>query len=259
MAMTKQKRGVFMAALAAGLASTSAMTGSAKAAIVLDESFTYTDGALITTSAGAWVTHSGTAGQVDVASGKVNVTESESEDVSRSLTGAPYTTGLLYAAMDVTFTSLPSTAAGTYFYHFKDATTSGFRGRVYAMTTGAATGTLRFGIADTTTTVAAIPVDIALNTTHRLVIANDPSTGRSTLYLDSPTETGGTVATDATTPLAISTIALRQSAGEGVLNGDNLRVATSYAEAYSGVPEPTGLAFLAVGAVGLLHRRRSRA
>src|SRR5262245_42241589 len=89
------------------------------AAPILVETFSYPDGPLVTGSAGKWASHSGTANQVDVASGKVNLTQAESEDVNAGLTGAPYTGPTLYASFIVNFSTLPA-GSGGYFAHFKD-------------------------------------------------------------------------------------------------------------------------------------------
>ena len=118
-------------------------------AVVLTESFNYSDGALITVSGGKWVHHSGsTTGELNVASARVFVTSSEGEDVNASLQNGPYTTGsgvYLYASFTVNFSSLP-TGTGTYFAHFKDSTTSGFRCRIFGTTNGAPSGMFRIGI-----------------------------------------------------------------------------------------------------------------
>jgi hypothetical protein len=235
---------------------------SASATIVTSDSFTYPDGPLV--GQGTWTTHSGTANQVDVASGMVNLTQAESEDVNKLL-GSTFTTGTLYAGLSFNFSALPL-GAGNYFFHFKDGTTSGFRGRVFATTTGAASGAFRLGISDTTGTPSAIiPTDIALNTNHRLVLSLDAATGRSSLFLDALTETGGVTAIDTTSALGVSTIALRQStasgAGMGVLRVDDLVVATTFAQA--AVPEASsflfgGLALCAAGAPALKRRWKAR-
>ena len=246
---------------ACSVSAASLLIGSyAGAAPVLTDTFSYADGPLVAPGS-PWTTHSGaTPGQVEVTSGVVNVSQAESEDVNTAFSA--FTTGTVYAGLDFNLSVLP-TGNGNYFAHFKDNTTSGFRGRVFATTTGAAAGSYRLGIADASATFVTIPVDLALDTTHRFVVASDAATGRSTLYLDSATETGGTVATDATSALAagLSSFALRQStasgAGMGVLTADNLSVATTYAEAFA-IPEPTSLAGVGLGAMAMLRRRRSR-
>ena len=76
---------------------------SARAALVLDEPFAYADGPLTTVSSGSWSNHSGTALQVDVAGEKVNLSQTETEDVARGLSGAPYNGPTLYASFVVNF------------------------------------------------------------------------------------------------------------------------------------------------------------
>jgi hypothetical protein len=232
---------------------------TSRAAIIFSDNFSYPNGALTSVSGGIWANHSGTANQVDVVSGKTHLTEAESEDVNATISGAPYSSGTLYAGIDFNFSSLPQ-GAGQYFFHFKDTGTSLFRGRVFAVP-GVAAGTFRIGITNGSNSgVVAIPTDLALNTDHRLVLAYDTAAVVSTLYLDSPTETGGVVATDVVTAAPISTICLRQSTTTGpttmgILDVDNLIVATTYTEAAT-VPEPATISALLALGLTALHRKR---
>lgn len=249
----RKSAGAAIAALAVVLCA-----GQSHGAVIFSDAFTYPDGALTTVSGGTWANHSGTAGQVNVTNNQVFLTEGESEDVNAVLSGGPYSTGTLYAGLDVNFSALPS-ANGGYFFHFKDATTSGFRGRVFATQTGAAAGSFRFGITNGSNAgVVTIPIDVGLNENHRLVLAYDTATAITTLYLDATTETGGTVATDVVTTFPITSIALRQSivsgSGMGMLNADNLLVGTTFADV-AVVPEPTTLG-LALCAMLAFRRRR---
>src|SRR5215813_10368049 len=62
-----------------------------QAALIFSDSFDYTNGPLVTASGGTWVHHSGsTTGEVNVVSGRVFLTQAESEDVSAELQGQPY-------------------------------------------------------------------------------------------------------------------------------------------------------------------------
>jgi hypothetical protein len=226
---------------------------ASNAATVFTENFTYADVSLVGAPGSPWATHSGTTpGQVNVVSGAVVITGSESEDVNANIaggTGFYYNTGTLITTFDVTFTALPS-GAGTYFLHYKDATASGFRGRVFATTTGAASGSFRFAIADTTTTFAPVTTDLGLNTTYIVTLTLNAATGRSSLAIN-----GGAAvtATDTTSQLNISTVALRQSSNEGTMTIDNIVVDASAAA----VPEAStaSLGIFLVG-LGLLRRRR---
>lgn len=246
------KKTIMTLACAVGLAANS----SANASLLLTDSFSYPDGTLVGAPSSPWVSISGTAGQLDVTSGRTNVTGAESEDAASGLSGAPITAGTVYAGLTFQLSALP-TATTTYFAMLTDAA-NGFRSRVHTTLTGAAAGSFRIGIGDASSAIVTIPVDLSLNTDYRFVVANDVATGRSTLYLNPTTETGGVVATDATTPQTISRFGLRQSAGIGTISVDNLIVATTFSEAAT-VPEPTSLALVAIGAVGLLRRRARRA
>ncbi len=86
------------------------------------DNFDYADGSLVANSAGAWVSHSGTAGDLLVASGQVVVQHgTPSEDANYPFTAQ--TTGVVFAGFDFTVNSA-SAIPGTdneYFAHFKDA------------------------------------------------------------------------------------------------------------------------------------------
>jgi hypothetical protein len=125
----------------AGLLVVVAFTVTAPAALVLNETFTYADGPLTQVSSGVWSNHSGTTPpHVDVVGNKVNLTQSEAEDVNALLNGSPYTSGYLYASFIVNFSARPLNGVGTYFAHFKGDSGANLRGRVFATITGAAAG-----------------------------------------------------------------------------------------------------------------------
>src|SRR6187551_2673180 len=105
----------------------------AGAAPILSDSFDYTNGPLVTVSAGKWNTHSGTTGQVMVVSNRMFLAELPTEDVNATLAGEPYSPAsgsVLYASFTLNFTNLPS-ASGEYFAHFKSSSSSGFRGKIF--------------------------------------------------------------------------------------------------------------------------------
>jgi hypothetical protein len=137
------------------------------AALLLNDSFSYPDGPLVIVSGGVWAHHSGSDGEVMVQSGRVLLSEANTEDVNASLAGQPYapsgTTNVFYASFTVKFTSLPS-SGGAYFAHFKDSS-SGYRARIWALTSGAGTGKFRLGISSTSGSAisATSPVDLNLN------------------------------------------------------------------------------------------------
>jgi hypothetical protein len=220
----------------------------ASAATVLTDTFDYPDGSLVGATGSPWVTHSGTAGQVNVTSNVVNLTSSESEDVSAPLAGQPYTVGKLTATFDVVFTALP-TATGTYLAHFKNDTT-GFRSRLYASTTGAAAGTFRLGISNANNGLATtvnVASDLSLNTAYAITMTWDLDTLVSTLAINAGTAVSATDTTG-NTSISVQAFAFRQASGMGTSTIDNLVV--TY------IPEP-GAAFLgSLGMLCLLRRRR---
>lgn len=229
----------------------------ASATVLFSDNFdSYANGSLVTVSGGVWANHSGTLGEVDVASGRVFLTENESEDVNAAIAGGPYSSGVLYYSMLVNFTALPSFAAGGYFAHFKD-TGTGFRARLFVTTTGASSGMYRLGINNGSTPVNVIfPADLSLNSDHLAVVRYDLSTAVTTLWVDPLSESDLSVtATDTVTPLNVVAIALRQSrtssTGMGSLWVDDVKVATTFVEV---IPEPANL--LPFGMLGLLMAQR---
>ena len=77
-----------------------------KALVVLDEPFAYANGALTNVST-RWTNHSGALGQMDVTSGRVNLTQAEAEDMNTGLAGAPYSGPTLYASFVINLSALP--------------------------------------------------------------------------------------------------------------------------------------------------------
>jgi len=207
-----------------------------KASIIFSDSFDYPNGSIVTNSVGVWSTHSGITGQVQVASNRVLLSQTNTEDVSAQLAGAPYpaaTNVLLYARFTVNFWALPQ-GAGTYFAHFKDATASGFRDKIFATTNGVPAGFFRVGVGNVTNSNFGVTnSNLSLNTDYVLVTRYAPSNATSTLWLNPSDESEpGLVATDAATTLGITSIALRESLssgdGMGTLFLDDLRIGTSF-------------------------------
>ena len=57
----------------------------AGAALLLDDSFNYPDGPLVTAAGSPWTTYSGTSGQVQVLSGRMFLSKANTEDVQAAL------------------------------------------------------------------------------------------------------------------------------------------------------------------------------
>ncbi len=208
------------------------------AALLLNDTFSYPDGPLVTVSGGVWAHHNGSADEVMVSSGRVLLNGANTEDVNAPLAGQPYassgTTNVFYASFTVKFTSLPS-SGGAYFAHFKDSS-SGFRARIWALTSGAATGKFRLGISSTSGSVisATSPVDLSLNTDYTIVTRLVNSSSISTLWINPASENDSSISTsESASAFTVVSYALRENTGEGALNMDNLRVGTSFADVYS--------------------------
>jgi len=200
----------------------------AEAEVLLSDDFNYPDGALITVGSTTWAHHSGNiSGEVQVLSGRALLTESESEDVNAALTPSGDT---LYAGLTVRFTTLPS-SGGDYFCHFKNSSTT-YRPKVFATTSGAATGQLRLGISNGSNSPDQIlGVDLLLNTDYRLVFRYTISSPSGTLWVNPASEGDPFVtAADSASSTTIVAFALRQSSGIGDIEIDNLAIGTSFGD-----------------------------
>ena len=210
-----------------------------QAGVLLNEDFSYPDGSLTDVSAGRWVNHSGTAGQVIIASGAITLTQSQSEDLNATLGGGPYakdSATVLYTAFKATFTALPS-STGTYFAHFKNATT-GYNAKIFATAAGAETGKFRLGISKGANTATPLETDLSLGTTYTVVVRYEIDTQATTLWVDPASEADpGVNATDTATANDIVAFAFREASGMGTLVVDDLRVATSFEELFEAVPD----------------------
>jgi endonuclease/exonuclease/phosphatase family metal-dependent hydrolase len=219
------------------------------AALLLSDSFSYPDGSLVTVSGGVWVHHSGSVGEVAVASGRVYLSEANTEDVNASLAGQPYassgTTNVFYASFTVKFTTLPS-SGGTYFAHFKNSSST-FRARIWALTGGAESGKFRLGISSIDSSAASVTntTDLSRNQDYIVVtrLVNSNSVTTSQLWINPTAESDPSVSiTESTSGFTVVSYALRENTGEGALNLDNLRVGTSFADVFtSGSGQPPAI------------------
>jgi len=209
---------------------------AAPAAVLLNEPFDYANGALSTTSAGAWTTHSGTTGQLAVVSGRAFISDANSEDVNRLLSQsfAPASGATLYARFTLHCTDLP-TASGDYFAHFKSSSDTTFRAKLFALTQGATPGSFRLGLANFSNAPnVVLAQDLALNTTYTVVLRYALSNASSTLWLNPSTESDPSVTdTNPTSTITVVAFALRQTGGLGAHYLDDLVVGTNFADVAS--------------------------
>jgi endonuclease/exonuclease/phosphatase family metal-dependent hydrolase len=209
----------------------------ADAVLLLNEPFDYPNGTLIAVSGGSWTTHSGTAGQVDVLNGRVDLRVPDTEDVNVLVPGQPFsgtTNTVLYVSFIVNFSTLPS-SGGQYFAHFRG---SAFRAKVVALTSGATAGQFRLGVLNNIGGTASVTnlANLSLNTDYRVYLRYVVNSGVTTMWVDPGAEDSLSVTAVDTTSAAtsITSFALRQDSGLGVVSLDDLRIGTSFADVYVG-------------------------
>ena len=203
---------------------------TARAEVVLEESFTYDDGPIVVQAADTWKNHSGSSAQAEVYEGQLILTQSGSEDFHAKLAGGPYkksSGGTMYASFDVEFTELPI-GGGSYFAHFRDDG-FGYRARIIAQTTGAEGGAFRIGVSSKgKQSTALVDNDLHLDTVYKVVIAMSLVDGRTTLWIDPGGDAvGGVTTTDNGSAVDVTGFAFRQAKNIGAMLIDNLKVGTS--------------------------------
>jgi hypothetical protein len=221
-----------------------------RAQVQFFEPFNYADGALTNVSGGVWQRHSGGNNDSLVSSNRLQVFGTRADDVNRS-----FPTNLanpIFVAFTLNMTTLPSNSFGTYFAHFKDNTTFGFRGRIFAVTDNATWGVFpgmyRIGIANangdgtgapTNGPSVVVPMDLALNTDYQIVAEYDPNAG-ATVWVNPVTtdDLNSGISLDAGLPLTngISSYAFRQNTGQGKQTVDNVAVGLTFDDVVTNVP-----------------------
>jgi endonuclease/exonuclease/phosphatase family metal-dependent hydrolase len=214
----------------------------AGAALLLNDAFNYSDGPLVTAADSPWTTYSGTGGQINVISGRIFLSKTNSEDVQALLVGQPYVPAsgaVLYVSFKINYSTLPS-HSGSYFAEFKDGNL-GFRARIFAQTAGAAVGAFRVGIANGGSSPSAIfEADLQTNADYILVARLTVSNAMSTLWVNPTAETNAAVtATDATSAQTITCYGFREDGSSGTIGNfsvDNVRVGTTFCDVVTNSP-----------------------
>jgi hypothetical protein len=209
----------------------------ANAAVLLNETFTYPDGALV--GNGGWTAHSGAGAKVImVAGGAVTLQQStgSGEDVN-----APFTqqgaAAITYYSLDVTVNGTVGTGS-EYFSHFRVPATNFFSARVF-VGPPLASGNFTFGLrAGSASTTVFWPSDFTYGVKYKVVAFFDASTGNAGLWIDPATQaspsissTGGVIGDQ------VGEIALRQAAPTGATLTeviDNILVGQAFSDVAGG-------------------------
>lgn len=222
----------------------------------ITETFSYTDGSLLGNS--TWTTHSGTAGDLLVASGQAVVQHgAPSEDIN--LPFVPVT-GNVFFAFDMIVQNPGTPISGAdneYFAHFKDDG-FGFFGRLDIVAPSGA-GDYTVGIATANSTAEATwATDLTFGSTYRVTVRYNQDDNIAELWVDAASETDTSIlgVDEADPGNSIASFALRQSdsAENETILVDNLRVTQTFAETLSNeeftadsfkvFPNPTSTGFV---------------
>lgn len=231
------------------MAAMAAIGSTAFGQVVLNDDFTYPDGALI--GQGTWAqTGTVVTNPIQVLSGKAVLTGSGQDLYEPFTSVVPHTDGNgITVAFTLNVTS--ATSGGDYFAHLTDVVggASNFYGRIYTKTT---TGGILLGIASASGGAVYGTTVLSLSTDYQLSLAWTFVAGANndTFVLS----VGGTAYVNTTATAEPTTIAefnLRQGGSSApTVTVDNVLV--------TAVPEPASMAFLGLGAVSLMVLRRRR-
>ena len=201
---------------------------------VVNETFSYT-GAL---KDNGWVTHSGTAGQLEADGSVAKIVAGSSEDVNKAFSTSYTIEANKYNKIEYSLTlNVPSqtglagsTAAGEYFLMLSNqsgTTVSNFYGRFF-IRKSSGTGYV-LGISNYTGTAVYSTVELPVATDVSVKVAFSVSGGNSTSTLTINNETPIT-STSAVAPTVLKSVVIRQAgsatAGTGNVSIDNLVVTT---------------------------------
>jgi hypothetical protein len=204
---------------------------------LLNETFTYADGDLTTTSGGAWVNHSGSGDFIQTIGGEIELNQGAGsrEDAHRDYT-AP--AGKVYACFEVRHTNTDVPPFDTYFAHFRPtANPFNFRSRIWVAPDGGATS-WTLGLSATSASNAQVywGSALAFGQTYRVVHSYDPADGSTQMWINPVSEASASIThTDAAAGGEVCDgYAFRQSGGTSTTRIDNLTVGDSFADVCDG-------------------------
>lgn len=215
---------------------------SARAAILMQEDFNYTDGTLTSVSGGNWTAFSGSGVYpVQISGGVISFTNVASgtsgEDDKRDFSAA-VTNGTLYLRALVTMTTTPPSAKtnGDYFLALYSTNSSGggYAPRIFV--NAQTDGGWSFGMTNSGSTPVHWGADLSVNTTYQLFVRYNLATRTAAFGVfdtgTTPTEDQLTVTSPASTVTApITSIAIRQGSSAlfaGII--DSITVGTSFSD-----------------------------
>ena len=196
---------------------------------IASDDFTYSDGSLV--GNGAWVNHSGNAGDLLVSSGQVVVQHgTPSEDANLPFTPV---SGVLYFGIDFSVSS-SSDIPGTdneYFAHFRTGNT--FRARLDVVP-GTGGGNYTLGLSSSGSTADVVwGTDLTFGVTYRAIVKYDQDSGVAELWIDASSSGDTSITGDTpSSGTSIESFALRQSDSNNneTITVDNLIVGQTFAE-----------------------------
>jgi hypothetical protein len=240
-------------------------TSTAVGDLLVWEEFDHPDGSLTGQTpnvGGVWTSHSGTAGQMQVVSGQAKVNHALSEDTHTDFDGGAIGAGdVIYSGFDLTVPTQSVNPNNVYFAHFKDAGNF-FGSRVWITAPAVSGNGYRLGITgDSSLEVATdlFPLDLAFDTTYRVVTKYDFDTGESRLWVDPVNELSpSALSDDSFAGDEFESYALRESSANSMQLIDCLQVATTFDEAAICIPEPgTMLLMVVAGLAAIGFGRRA--
>ncbi len=248
---------------------------------LLYDAFTYPDGNLFGEAGSPWKEISGVS-PILVLGDRVQIAQTNTvagTAFAQSLYTQPQSGAVMWASFIINLTSLPSNPGGTYFAHFED-TNFGFYGRIFAVTsnnpaytpdlpTVACPGTYRLGVSGKAGSPSAVvELDMAPGIDYQVVAYFDMNGGYSQLAVNpgqsdysqvysgstTPTTLASAATSDTFTPpsLPMAAYGLREAAGGGVFEMDNLEVSYDWQGPGSGFAAVTAGLSPTIPVIGFL-------
>ncbi|MEQ6125095.1 DUF5689 domain-containing protein [Pseudotenacibaculum sp. MALMAid0570] len=197
--------------------------------VILAEGFSYSDGNLVPN--GGWTNFSGTASEIQVASGQAVMSHGSGSREDASLTFATVA-GDIYYAFNLSIDDLGSPVSGSdseYFANFLEGT-SNYRARMDIVPPSGA-GDYSIGIASNSSTAEATwGTDLTFGQSYRVVVKFDQVTGTAQLWVDPTVSTDTSISGSAIGAFTVDQFALRQSnsSSDETIRIDDLMVGQTF-------------------------------